>query len=171
MLWASSHTAHWHPPFTNSYPRCSPKDGQCKCRPNIMSRQCNEPAPGYFFLPLDYYIYEAEHAKPLSGSAPLVRNWLFKCHTERGSMRWWHMSWGEEPLLGEQPERLFSRKIQSKSLDCPQLIPVLHGCDCPITWAITEGQLLRHGVTCKAVLAAPQEWAGLAWISEINLIV
>lgn len=163
----------WCPPFTNSYPRCSPKDGQCKCLPNVVSRQCNEPAPGYFFLPLDYYIYEAEHAKPLSGSAPLVRSWLFRCCTERGSMQWWHRSrgWGEEPSLREQPEHLVSRKIQSKSLDHPQFSLVLHGHDYPVTMAVTKGQSLQHGVTCKAVLAAPQVQARLAWIREINLVI
>ncbi|NXQ11768.1 LAMB4 protein, partial [Peucedramus taeniatus] len=67
---------------------CSLKDGQCECLPNIESRQCNEPAPGYFFLPLDYYIYEAERAKPLSGSAPLVGIWLFSLI----SSRIWHPS-------------------------------------------------------------------------------
>lgn len=35
----------------------------------MVGHKCSEPAPGYFLAPLDFYIYEAEHA------APLVRNW------------------------------------------------------------------------------------------------
>ncbi|XP_048466541.1 laminin subunit beta-4-like [Rhincodon typus] len=52
---------------------CSFHDGQCRCLPNIIRRQCNEPAPGYFFAPLDYYLYEAEFAKQLGNSGSLVR--------------------------------------------------------------------------------------------------
>uniref|UniRef100_A0A7M4F6Y3 Laminin subunit beta 4 n=1 Tax=Crocodylus porosus TaxID=8502 RepID=A0A7M4F6Y3_CROPO len=59
----------------NSLYGCSPCEFcshfECECLPNIMGRQCNEPSPGYFFVPLDYYTYEAEHAKALSGSALL----------------------------------------------------------------------------------------------------
>ncbi|XP_043569548.1 laminin subunit beta-4 [Chiloscyllium plagiosum] len=51
---------------------CSLHDGQCRCLPNIIRRQCNEPAPGYFFAPLDYYLYEAELAKPIGNSGSLV---------------------------------------------------------------------------------------------------
>lgn len=53
-------------------PRCSPEDGQCECRPYITGPSCTEPAPGYFFAPLDFYLYEAEEAMPLQGLAPLV---------------------------------------------------------------------------------------------------
>ncbi|MBZ3884468.1 Laminin subunit beta-4 [Sciurus carolinensis] len=51
---------------------CSPKDGQCECRPQVTGRSCNEPAPGYFFAPLNFYLYEAEEATPLQGLAPLI---------------------------------------------------------------------------------------------------
>uniref|UniRef100_A0A8C3ANX0 Uncharacterized protein n=1 Tax=Cyclopterus lumpus TaxID=8103 RepID=A0A8C3ANX0_CYCLU len=44
---------------------CSPEDGQCHCLPNMVGRQCSDPAPRYFLPPLDYFLYEAELAAPL----------------------------------------------------------------------------------------------------------
>uniref|UniRef100_A0A8C9RVZ6 Laminin, beta 4 n=1 Tax=Scleropages formosus TaxID=113540 RepID=A0A8C9RVZ6_SCLFO len=49
--------------------RCNPLDGQCPCRPNIVGPRCKDPALGYFLAPLDFYLYEAELAAPLQGSA------------------------------------------------------------------------------------------------------
>ncbi|KAM9375661.1 laminin subunit beta-4 [Pholidichthys leucotaenia] len=51
---------------------CSPEDGQCRCLPNMIGRDCSDPAPGYFLPPLDYFLYEAELAAPLQGRRPPV---------------------------------------------------------------------------------------------------
>ncbi|XP_034287609.2 laminin subunit beta-1-like isoform X1 [Pantherophis guttatus] len=50
--------------------RCSMNDGQCPCRPHLIGRQCNNVQPGFFCMPLDYYMYEAEHATGLPPTDP-----------------------------------------------------------------------------------------------------
>lgn len=52
-------------------------------------------------------------------------------------------------MLGEQ---LFSRKMQSKSLDHRQFVFVFHGHDYSMTVAVKKGQSLQRGMTCKAAL-------------------
>ncbi|XP_017281846.1 laminin subunit beta-4 [Kryptolebias marmoratus] len=46
---------------------CSSEVGQCHCLPNMIGRRCSDPAPGYFLPALNYFLYEAELAAPLSG--------------------------------------------------------------------------------------------------------
>ena len=41
---------------------CDQINGQCNCRPNIITRQCNQAKPGYFITYLDYLAYEGEFA-------------------------------------------------------------------------------------------------------------
>ncbi|KAM8764549.1 LOW QUALITY PROTEIN: laminin subunit beta-4 [Rhynchonycteris naso] len=48
---------------------CSPRDGQCECA--VPGRTCSEPAPGYFFAPLNFYVYKAKEAIPPQGLSSL----------------------------------------------------------------------------------------------------
>uniref|UniRef100_A0A3Q3K397 Laminin, beta 2 (laminin S) n=1 Tax=Monopterus albus TaxID=43700 RepID=A0A3Q3K397_MONAL len=42
--------------------QCSMESGQCRCRSHMTGRQCAQVESGYFFMTLDYFLYEAELA-------------------------------------------------------------------------------------------------------------
>lgn len=42
---------------------CDSETGQCKCKRNMSGRTCSQPKDGFFCPLLDYFSYEAEHAK------------------------------------------------------------------------------------------------------------
>ena len=51
---------------------CDKLTGQCHCRPNVVGKRCNEPAPGYFAPDLDHILFEAEEADIIGVSNLLI---------------------------------------------------------------------------------------------------
>lgn len=47
------------------------ESGQCRCRGHMTGRQCAQVESGYFFMALDYFLYEAELAK-MGQASPLL---------------------------------------------------------------------------------------------------
>uniref|UniRef100_A0AAR2J0A5 Laminin, beta 2-like n=1 Tax=Pygocentrus nattereri TaxID=42514 RepID=A0AAR2J0A5_PYGNA len=52
--------------------RCRMDNGQCDCRPHLISRQCSDVQPEYFCAALDFYKYEAEGAVAHSPDDPAL---------------------------------------------------------------------------------------------------
>ncbi len=50
---------------------CDQRTGQCQCKPNIIGRRCNQPAPGFFLPYLDFLRYEGEFATGIGVSVVL----------------------------------------------------------------------------------------------------
>lgn len=48
------------------------ESGQCRCRSHMTGRQCAQVESGYFFMALDYFLYEAELAKMGQVGPPLL---------------------------------------------------------------------------------------------------
>lgn len=71
--------------FPITFHRCSQDDGQCPCRPHLIGRQCDEVQPGFFCMPLDYYMYEAEHA---TGLAPTHQGLPVSAPGAEGTQVW-----------------------------------------------------------------------------------
>lgn len=61
--------------------RCNEATGQCRCRPHMVGRRCEQVQPGYFRPFLDHLIWEAEDTRGQVGGAvlegrTLMRLWL-----------------------------------------------------------------------------------------------
>ncbi|KAJ8392263.1 hypothetical protein AAFF_G00078310 [Aldrovandia affinis] len=137
---------------------CGSVDGKCDCLPNIVGRTCNSPAHEHFLAPLDYYLYEAEHAAPIfRGGSSLVNPTLLPRCKEYYQQRGYDFKYSNGRFtLVKRAKRRARRRRQSSIPVEPgsalQLIPRQRTGDQPITWTgpgfvrVEDGAGLRFTV-------------------------
>ncbi|GCB69513.1 hypothetical protein scyTo_0013980, partial [Scyliorhinus torazame] len=135
---------------------CSLHDGQCRCLPNIINRQCNEPAPGYFFAPLDYYLYEAELAEPIGNSGSLVRPTSLPSCNEYLQKQGYNFRVEHGRLILHRIAKRHMRRQRKRQTVNPesqvQIVSREHAPDRPMTWTGLGFARVPHGMGLRFVI-------------------
>ncbi|XP_078409588.1 laminin subunit beta-4 [Cetorhinus maximus] len=135
---------------------CSLHNGQCRCLPNIISRQCNEPAPGYFFAPLDYYLYEAELAEQLGNSGSLVKPTSLPSCDDYLRRRGYNFRVEHGRLILNRIAKRHMRRQRKRQTVNPesqvQIVSREHTPDRPATWTGLGFARVPHGMGLQFII-------------------
>lgn len=95
---------------------CLAESGQCRCRSHMTGRQCSQVESGYFFMALDFLLYEAELAKMGQVRPPSrFRRSVPHLHASRAPLIFSELPPGDPGAAGRASRHLDGCWVRSRS--------------------------------------------------------